>query len=171
MLLDKFGYCVFGNVISDMNVVDTIARQPTDGNDYPDPNMVIINSAKIITPGYWFSADINNNGIANMADFTFIAANWKKTGSNLWGDLNQNTIVDTKDIFAFTEDWLYKTTWYKPVAADIDNDKIINFDDFAILSYQWGWLGRRLAADLNNDWTVDEFDMIILMQYWLETIE
>ena len=39
--LDKFGYCVFGNVISDMNVVDTIARQPTDGNDYPDPNMVI----------------------------------------------------------------------------------------------------------------------------------
>ncbi len=173
---DKIGYCVFGKVISDMNVINAIALTPVIDISYvipglthfPDPNLVIINDARLLTPGYWLNADINNDGIANFRDYAYLAANWKKTGSNLWGDLNSNNAVDANDLRLFHQGWLKTTSWYKPIAEDINNDGIVNFDDFAILSTDWGRWGRRLAGDLNNDEFVEHLDLLLLAEHWLE---
>ena len=167
------GYCVFGNVISGMNVVDQIAVIPTGTHygfaDYPYPNPVIITSATILTPGYWLNADVDNDGITNLVDYANFAANWKKTGSNLWGDLNQNSVVDMTDLQLFKNGWLNIMSWYKPIAEDLNNDKIVNFADFAMLCKDWGQGGKRIPSDFNNDWTVDYLDLLLLADHWLES--
>ncbi len=168
------GYCVFGNVVSGMNVVDAIALIPVIDIGYgfthfPDPTRVIINNAKIITPGCWLNADINNNGIANFRDYTHLAANWQKTGSNLWGDLNQNNIVNMNDLELFSDGWLGTASWYKSIAEDINDDGIVNFADFAVLSVNWQMPGTALYGDLNNDWFVNYLDLTLLAEHWLES--
>ncbi len=170
---DGFGYCVFGNVVNGMNVVDAIAMTPvidigSGFTHFPYPTLVIIYDAKIITPGCWLNSDINNDGIANFRDFTYLAANWQKTGSSLWGDLNQNNIVNADDLGLFSDGWLGTAGWYKPIAEDINNDGIVNFDDFAVLSANWQTPGTAFAGDLNSDWFIDYLDLALLSEHWLE---
>lgn len=169
---DGFGYCVFANVISGMDVVDNIALTPviniSSFENFPYPTLVIINDARLITPGYWLNADINNDGIANFRDYTYLAANWQKTGGNLWGDLNQNNIVNTDDLRLFSDGWLDTAGWYKQIPEDINNDGIVNFDDFAVLSANWQTPGTALAGDLNGDWFIDYLDLALLAEHWLE---
>jgi len=169
---DKIGYCVFGKVISGMDVVNNIALTPVrDTNcgfgDFPSPTLVIINNAELLTPGYWLPGDIGNDGIANFRDFAYLAANWKKTGSNLWGDLNQNSAVDANDVNLFHQDWLKKTAWYKPIEQDLNNDGLVNFRDFAIFSRNWHQPGRRLPGNFNQDLYVDEYDLMFFAEKWL----
>lgn len=170
---DGFGYCVFGNVVGGMNVVDGIAKAAIYNiggglTDFPVPP-ITINSAKLITAGYWLNADINNDGIVHFKDYGLFAANWKKTGSNLWGDLDHNTVVDNADLLLFANGWLQKTSWYKPIAEDINNDKIVNFTDYALLMKDWGTWGRGIAGDLNKDLTVNYLDLFLLAEHWLDT--
>ena len=176
LFLDKtvnnVGYCVFGKVISGMNVVDAIAVTP-DVNlgpgfeNFPYPELVIINSAELLTPGYWLPGDIGNDGIVNFVDFAYLAAKWKNTGSNLWGDLNQNDAVDANDVRLFHQGWLTKTAWYKPIEQDLNNDGVVNFRDFAIFSRNWQQAGRRLAGNFNQDLYVDEYDLMFFAEKWL----
>jgi len=178
LFLDKkdannIGYCVFGKVISGMNVVDAIALTPVRGDiipgfeAFPYPTLVIINNAELLTPGYWLPGDIGNDGFVNFRDFAYLAANWKKTGGNLWGDLNPNNAVDANDVNLFHLDWLKKTAWYKPIEQDLNNDGLVNFRDFAILSDNWGWPGRRLAGNFNQDLYVDRLDLMFFAEKWL----
>jgi peptidyl-prolyl cis-trans isomerase B (cyclophilin B) len=172
---DKVGYCVFGKVISGMNVVDTIGQKPVENLEFihpaftsiPYPNLVIINSAELLTPGYWLPGDIGNDGIVNFRDFAYLAANWKKTGINLLGDLNQNSAVDANDVRLFGLGWLTKTSWYKPIEQDLNNDGVVNFRDFAIFSDNWHQPGRRLAGNFNQDRYVDEYDLMFFAEKWL----
>jgi cyclophilin family peptidyl-prolyl cis-trans isomerase len=180
LFLDKkdannIGYCVFGKVISGMDVVNDISHTPVEDISYiipgfthfPDPNRVIINQAILLTPGYWLPGDIGNDGFVNFRDFAYLAANWKKTGSNLWGDLNQNNAVDANDVNLFHQDWLKKTAWYKPIEQDLNNDGVVNFRDFAILSDNWQQPGRRLPGNFNQDLYVDEYDLMFFAEKWL----
>ena len=172
---DKIGYCVFGKVISGMDVVNDIAHTPVEDLRYidpafdsiPYPTLVIINNAELLTPGYWLPGDIGNDGIVNFRDFAYLAANWKKTGSNLWGDLNQNNAVDANDVRLFHQGWLTKTSWYKPIEQDLNNDGIVNFRDFAIFSRNWQQPGRRLPSNFNQDLYVDEYDLMLFAEKWL----
>lgn len=170
---DGFGYCVFGNVVGGMSVVDGIAKAKKYNiggglTDFPVP-LVTISSATLITPGYWLNADINNDGIANFKDYALFAANWKKIGSNLGGDLDHNNVVDAADLLLFADGWLKTTSWYKPFAEDINNDGRVNFEDYAILGADWGKTGRGLVGDLNKDRTVDYLDLMLLANHWLES--
>jgi cyclophilin family peptidyl-prolyl cis-trans isomerase len=171
------GYCVFANVISGMDVVDDISvvgvvTSPiiTGEISYPYPQAVGIISAKILTPGYWLNVDLNNDGIANLTDFAYFAANWKKTGSNLWGDLNQNNTVNMPDLYSFSQGWLHKTNWYT-IDGDINGDKTVNLVDFAQICNQWGMGGKRIQGDLNNDWYVDYLDLLFLAEHWLDKLQ
>lgn len=74
----KYGYCVFGKVLSGMDVVDAIAALPTT-DERPDDN-VIIQSA-IITQDVPVCAeklegDVDGNCSVNLADFAKLAKNW-----------------------------------------------------------------------------------------------
>jgi peptidyl-prolyl cis-trans isomerase A (cyclophilin A)/peptidyl-prolyl cis-trans isomerase B (cyclophilin B) len=169
------GYCVFGKVIIGMDVVNDISHTPVEDLSYidpafgsiPYPQLVIINSAELLTPGYWIPGDIGNDGFVNFRDFAYLAANWKKTGSNLWGDLNSNNAVDANDVNLFHQGWLTKTAWYKPIEQDLNNDGLVNFRDFAIFSRNWHQAGRRLTGNFNQDLYVDQLDLMFFAEKWL----
>jgi len=79
----KYGYCVFGEVLSGMDVVDTIAAVTThtenDMDDVPVED-IIIQSATItqIVPfcAEKLPGDIDGNCAVNLADFAMMAQNW-----------------------------------------------------------------------------------------------
>jgi cyclophilin family peptidyl-prolyl cis-trans isomerase len=101
---DGFGYCVFGRVLSGMDVVDAIAEVPTENIGYgfthfPYPMPVYIARARVAPPGYWLSADLNNDGIVNFEDYAVL------TSSGLAGG---------EDIALLAEGWLQTTDWYQP---------------------------------------------------------
>jgi cyclophilin family peptidyl-prolyl cis-trans isomerase len=138
------GYCVFGKVLSGMNVVDAIAALSTSTQntmtDVP-VNDVIIHAAVTFDPG--------------------VCATYGQ------GDINGDCIVDLLDFMILAEHWLYGT-----IAADIDVDGKVNFDDFEILSSHWmaqncvapNWCA---GADINKNGSVDTPDVIILAERWL----
>ena len=84
----KYGYCVFGEVISGMIVVDAIAAVTThtetngDGQDMDDVpvNDVIIQSATITLNmpvcAEKLEGDANGDCSVNFADFVKLAQNW-----------------------------------------------------------------------------------------------
>ncbi|MCX5634721.1 MAG: peptidylprolyl isomerase [Planctomycetota bacterium] len=171
---DKYGYCVFAKIISGMDVVNNIALTPVIDINYVYPDLthfpatpIIINNSELLTPGYWLPGDIGNDGIVNFRDFAYLAANWKKTGNNLWGDLNQNNAVDANDVHLFHQGWLTKTAWYKPIEQDLNNDGIVNFEDFALFSRNWQRPGRRLTGNFNQDIYVDQLDLMFFAEKWL----
>ncbi|MBI9018195.1 MAG: alpha amylase C-terminal domain-containing protein [Phycisphaerae bacterium] len=57
-------------------------------------------------------------------------------------------------------------------SPDINNDKEINIDDFALLASQWqtdsGYADWNESCDLNDSGKVDMIDFSILLSYWLE---
>lgn len=166
------GYCVFGNVISGMTVVDAIGNTPvvyisSNFQDFPYPTMVTILQIQLLTPGYWLNADLNNDGIVDFHDYAYFAANWRKTGSALWGDFDNNLTVNSNDLRLFSDKWLQKTSWYH-IPGDIDGDGVVNLVDFSILSSNWQQTGKLLSGDFNNDDTVDYLDLLILADNWLK---
>jgi hypothetical protein len=72
------GYCVFGEVLSGMDVVDAIAALPTT-DSRPD-NDVIIQSATISLNvpvcAEKLEGDANGDCSVNFADFVKLAQNW-----------------------------------------------------------------------------------------------
>lgn len=53
--------------------------------------------------------------------------------------------------------------WY----PNLNNDHIVDFEDFAILAADWLASGETLAGDLNSSGVVDANDLAILSYYWL----
>ena len=84
--VNDVGYCVFGQVISDMNVVDRIAHLPTedyvaipgggDLNDVPrPPGPVIIYKASIL-------GDLDDDSDVDLKDYSIFANQWLDSGSS-----------------------------------------------------------------------------------------
>ncbi len=69
------GYCVFGRVISDMNVIDRIAHLPTVSNFPSPPGPVIIYNAKIL-------GDLDGDPNVNLKDYSAFAAQWLDSGNS-----------------------------------------------------------------------------------------
>jgi cyclophilin family peptidyl-prolyl cis-trans isomerase len=80
------GYCVFGQVISDMNVIDRIAHLPTednvtvpDGNTLDDvprpPGPVIIYNANIL-------GDLDDDSDVDFKDYSIFAGQWLDSGNS-----------------------------------------------------------------------------------------
>ena len=114
---DGYGYCVFGRVLTGMDVVDAIAQTPVvyvspNFTHFPWPTIVEISQASVAQPGYWLGADLDNNGIANLQDFAILALNWKKTAAQQPGDLDGDGTIDLTDLEMFASGWLQTTTWY-----------------------------------------------------------
>jgi cyclophilin family peptidyl-prolyl cis-trans isomerase len=99
------GYCVFGQVISDMNVVDRIAHLPTENNvtvpndgaldDVPrPPGPVIIYNAKIL-------GDLDKDSDVDFKDYSIFAGQWLNSGnSNLLEIIASD--VNTGDWFGYS---------------------------------------------------------------------
>jgi thermitase len=66
--------------------------------------------------GWSLLADINNDGLVNSKDFTFMAQYWIKSENRQPGDFDRNGTVDSADLALLTEDWL---KYVKPPVVDI----------------------------------------------------
>jgi len=76
----KVGYCVFGEVLSGMDVVDAIAAVDDDDEDDVPDNDVIIQSATITQNvpvcAEKLEGDVDGDCSVNFADFIKLAQNW-----------------------------------------------------------------------------------------------
>jgi cyclophilin family peptidyl-prolyl cis-trans isomerase len=87
---NNVGYCVFGRVISDINVVDVIANVVTLNlggafQSFPE-NPVIIQRASLV-------GDLDRDGKVNLKDFCILADEWLESGSIGLGKLTSNSIT------------------------------------------------------------------------------
>jgi peptidyl-prolyl cis-trans isomerase A (cyclophilin A) len=164
------GYCVFGKVILGTNAVDYMGSLLSDSfqgfTEFPQ-YFIEITQVKILTYGAWIDGDFDNDGIEDFSDFADLAANWKKAGSNLKGDINNSGSVDAADVKVFGQHWLEKTSWFK--TPDLNNDGLFNLIDYAKFAKDWRTRGKGLGGDMNDDWRVSYSDMQILSDYWLWT--
>ena len=49
--------------------------------------------------------------------------------------------------------------------TDLNSDDITNFGDFSVLSQNWN--GDLIYGDINEDGTVDLYDLVLLATDWL----
>jgi hypothetical protein len=57
-------------------------------------------------------ADLTNDGLINLTDFAFQAADWLNSADRQPGDLNRDSLVDISDLALLVDDWLEQTAWY-----------------------------------------------------------
>jgi cyclophilin family peptidyl-prolyl cis-trans isomerase len=115
---DGYGYCVFGHVISGMDVVDEIAQTPTQEISYnfpefPFPEIVYLEMAYEAPPGYWISGDLNNDGIVDFEDFAIFAPSFVSESDVMSADLNGDLKIDAEDIALLVQNWLQTTDWHE----------------------------------------------------------
>jgi hypothetical protein len=87
--------------------------------------------------------------------------------------------VDFRDIATLANVWLDNTDWrnwqadncfeLERPAADLDDDGIVNWRDFAILTGSWMNGGNCLRADIDDSGSVDAKDLPLLTDQWLTT--
>jgi cyclophilin family peptidyl-prolyl cis-trans isomerase len=123
---DGIGYCVFGHVISGMDVVDEIGNTPTDNigfgyTDFPYPEVVYTERVYEPEPEHWLQGDFNNDGIVNFTDFANLASELTAPPT----DPNEVPPVDEPEnpaddseskmniLMTFTQNWLSTTDWYE----------------------------------------------------------
>ncbi len=73
--VDDVGYCVFGRVINDMNIIDRIAHLPTVSELPSPPGPVIIYNAEIL-------GDIDNDSDVDFKDYSIFASQWLDSGNS-----------------------------------------------------------------------------------------
>jgi cyclophilin family peptidyl-prolyl cis-trans isomerase len=174
---DHFGYCVFGQVVQGMDVVDAIAAVPTryindSLQNFPDP-MVGIYTAHVLPCSSPDCSNFNSDTKVNFQDFAFFASQWLNSGCNSANnfcqqrDLNYDGFVDVDDLTIFVNNWLWGT-----IPADIDIDGNVDFIDYAHFASHWmeqncsssDWCGH---ADFDRSGQVDMSDLEILISNWL----
>lgn len=154
------GYCVFGEVVYGMDVIDKIAEMSnhlpetycTDYNDVNDcpfttvPNpsnypVVVVEKASMVGCRNAHCADNYYDGIVNFSDFLALAENWLSTCTVpdfcLNTDFSHNGIVNEEDFMIFVNNWLYETG-EDPLSSDMTYDLSIDFSDFTVISEYWG---------------------------------
>ncbi len=64
--------------------------------------------------GHWaLLADLNNDGMVDMADVAGQVQDWLKSETGQPGDLNRNGVVNMVDFALLAEDWLSITAWFE----------------------------------------------------------
>jgi len=114
------------------------------------------------------SPNLNNDGRADYADFALLANNWRQTGANLQGDLDDSNAVDVDDLMTFCWYWLDEYSEYQQCQRiDLDSDGIIAFEDIARFAQNWLTTGAGLAGDFDDSNSVDSSDLSVLADCWL----
>lgn len=128
---DGFGYCVFGQVVSGMDVVDAIAAFPTvdldpynpyDAFNYfpynsllPDDPLVEIDRAYVRPCGGAHCSDISGDGDVGFEDFVLFISHWLDddcgSANDFCGgnDLDYNGRCDFADLALFSAHWRVST--------------------------------------------------------------
>ena len=180
---DGFGYCVFGQVVSGMSVVDSIAQTPTY---YVDPSLthfpydptVDIYTAYEKPCEISYCSDMSYDGKIDFADFSIFASRWLDSGCDWTNDfcdgtdLNYNGNCNIEDLELFINNWVMPVG-YETQLSDLVPDGEVNVYDLVILVSHWlengcgienGFCNR---TDLNHSGTVDISDFELFSKNWM----
>jgi cyclophilin family peptidyl-prolyl cis-trans isomerase len=113
---DGFGYCVFGEVTSGMDVVDAIAETPTIYVDetmkhFPANPLVVIYRIRPISYSSPDAGDITGDGKVDLEDLSEFMSHWLGETCDItngyceWADLNYSGVVDFTDFAIFSKNW------------------------------------------------------------------
>jgi len=178
---DGFGYCVFGQVVEGMDVVDAIALVPTCYiNDrlpkFPCDPPVVIYAAYVLPCQSPDCSNFNFDDKVNLKDFAFFALQWMDNDCNSANDfcrqcdLDYTESVDFNDFAIFVNNWLLET-----IPADVDVDGDVDFTDYACFASHW--LEENCIAptwcahtDFDKSGQVNIFDLYIFINNWLVKI-
>jgi peptidyl-prolyl cis-trans isomerase A (cyclophilin A) len=178
---DGFGYCVFGQVIQGMDVVDDINQVPTCNvdpslPDFPCDPPVVIYAAYVLPCSSPDCSNFNSDEKVNFEDFAFFALQWMDTDCNSANDfcgqrdLDYNGAVDIDDFAIFADNWLWGT-----IPADVDIDGNVDFIDYRYFASHWMEQNCILSdwcahTDFDRNGQVDIFDLEIFISNWLAEI-
>jgi len=83
---------------------------------------------------------------------------------------SSGSIYVTGASYSMSKGYDYNTIKYIPclVGADIQGDSKVNLADFAFVSYQWLKPPEVPSADIKTDGTVDFWDLLILVDCWMD---
>ncbi len=173
---------VFGDVISDMVIVDWIASL-----DHVDPPILGLTDIPIYTvppdgPSYWIyvfetfvapdvswiRADISHNGAVDEFDLFLFCSAWM-TETEL-GDLEVIGTVGIDEFSQFAYGWKKTSVWKRHIASDINNSKHIDFKDYSLFVRDWGKKGSELNGDINMDGSCDSLDLMDFTDDWLKDV-
>jgi cyclophilin family peptidyl-prolyl cis-trans isomerase len=168
---DGIGYCVFGQVVEGLDVVDIIANSPISiyYQDLPDP-LIGMYSAYVLPCSLSYCYDLNADGKVNFEDFALFASQWTDDDCNSansfcgGADFNYSGAVTANDLAPFLEHWLGQLGT-EPELSDFTNDGVINFKDLDISCNPSNIFCDR--ADLNHDSSVNFTDFALFAQNWL----
>ncbi|MGA1979791.1 MAG: hypothetical protein ABSG99_04390 [Sedimentisphaerales bacterium] len=98
---------------------DELLSVPDDPNNEWGQNLRIDmgafgGTAEASIPPYDWAllADLTNDGLVDLADFAYQAADWLNSTDQQPGDLNRDSLIDTDDLALLVENWLGQTTWH-----------------------------------------------------------
>lgn len=121
-----------------------------------------------IPPADWaLRGDLNNDGFTDGQDFAVFASYWSDAGNELPADLNRNKGVGPADLSLFLDDWLIGATWFWAECADLNNDNIVNFEDYARLTQNWLTTGTDITGDITGNDLVNFDDLNAMLYVWL----
>ncbi|MHB0946463.1 MAG: peptidylprolyl isomerase [Sedimentisphaerales bacterium] len=183
------GYCVFGNVIDGLDVVDFIANVPTIDyyptnpydpfNNLPEYPIGIL-SASVLPCTLSYCFDLNADGKVNFEDFGLLASHWLDSDCNSannfcgGGDFDYSGSVTAGDLSPFLEHWLGQLG-FESTVSDFTNDGIVNFKDAAVFFAHWLDSACTPAnnfcdeTDLNHDGSVNFADFALFANNWLSS--
>ena len=98
---------------------DELLSVPDDPNNVWGQNLRIDmgafgGTAEASIPPYDWAilGDLTNDGLVNLEDYAYQAADWLNSADQQPGDLNRDGIVDIADLALLVEDWLEQTSWH-----------------------------------------------------------
>lgn len=125
------------------------------------------NDTGIISGCYFLESSGPDNGLA--APLT--DANMKKQSSFAGWDFVWETANGTADIWTICQDNNCPKLWWQYLPGDFDNDKNIDFADFARLALKWRQYDSSFycgGKDLTGDGFIDWKDLLVICNNWLQ---
>jgi len=134
------------NVIEVSNTGDTITVQVTDGLNNTIYNYPV--TIRRSLPDSWGSANVSQNGLSVTS--SIVVVNSKAyvmfdvvpdggdvvLSKGIYGDFTGNGVVEMNDLSVFFKLWPINDC-NKTVGVDVDEDCIVNFNEFAVLAENW----------------------------------
>lgn len=189
----SYGYAVFGEIESGIELVDYIANLPTinmyDPNfpqsaslqTLPYPPMTVFQDVSVLPCDVTYCVDYVDDEIIDFQDYSAFAQQYGRTDCNSSNffcfdtDLDFDGSVSLSDLAIFMQLW-YLYVGSDPVLSDFDQNGTVNLPDLNMLSFWWLDDNCTISnsfcegADLNQDGIVDFIDYQLFASNWLKSI-
>ena len=178
---DGFGYCVFGQVVEGMDVVDSIAVLPVVqtgfSEAFPNDPMAGMYRVYVLPCEVSHCSNLTPGSRIGFEDFAVFASRWLEVcGSDNsfcdGSDLNYSGMVDIADLELFLDHWTC-TDGYEAVFSDLVTSSSIDSDDLLMLMGHWLDSGCNEGndfcdnVDIDHSGAVDFIDFSLFSNNWL----